>query len=96
MGEKSPYRNFDGTFPSGTNYEDYSLWIRREMYYVVNTVPIEDVIDEDIINLADDEEVDDDGGDSDDDDGIVMPDDKYFKGFFAFALFGYIPPSGGD
>ena len=96
MGEKSPYRNFNRTFPSGTNYEDYLLWIQREMYSVANTVPIEDVIDEDVINLADDEEVDDNGGNSDDDDGMGMPGEQYFKRFFAFALFGYIPPSGGE
>ena len=27
--ESSPYRNFNGTFPSGTNWEDYLLWIRQ-------------------------------------------------------------------
>ena len=66
------------------------------MYTVVNTVPIEYVIDEDVINLADEEEGIDDGDDSDDDDGMVMLYEQYFNNFFAFALFGYIPPSGGE
>ena len=28
----SPYKNFNGTFPSGTDYEDYLQWIRKQMW----------------------------------------------------------------
>ena len=45
LGKNSPYQNFTGTFPSGTNYEDYLYWIRKEMYSIVKHVVVEDRVD---------------------------------------------------
>ena len=77
--ESSPYRNFDGNFPSGTNRDDYLNWLRKEMYSSIDCVTIDDEDKDDAVSC----EVGNSGND-------------YFKGYFAFALWGYIPPTGGE
>ena len=101
--EGSPYRNYDGHFPSGTNREDYLVWLRKEMNSTIDTVDIdEDDLDE-VATESDrnnntenavDEDDNNDGG-SDNSSKKKVSDD-YFKGYFAFALWGYIPPDGGE
>ena len=83
LAEGSPYRNFKGSFDSGTNRDDYLNWLRKAM----KTSACDVIVDEDEKN----------GTSSADD--IADPDvlcDNYFRGYFAFALWGYIPPDGGD
>ena len=109
----SPYRNYKGTFPSGTDYEDYLQWIRKQMWEKSRDTEDDDDIDPDTPvgndgskgeddeeendNDEDDDDDDDEETDSgNDDDPDAVPDGEYFKGFFAFALWGYIPPSGGE
>ena len=98
VGKDSPYRDFDGTFPSGTNWEDYLLWIRKKMFL------LDKVIKDNLVDVDDDAESND--GDSNETDSVgkydnansdedALPSDVYFKGFFSFALWGYIPPPGG-
>ena len=93
--ESSPYRNFDGNFPSGTNRDDYLNWLRKEMYSSIDCVTIDDEDKDDAVSC----EVDNSGSEEKEDktktDGQTQKDD-YFKGYFAFALWGYIPPTGGE
>ena len=123
----SPYHNFNGTFPSGTNWEDYLIWIRQKMYDCGNKASVEDLLDGDTAQDEGDErdKEDEDGnnnltdGNSNAADGTEdrsnannatdastgtkstdgtdeLPPGEYFKGFLAFALWGYIPPKGGE
>ena len=76
LGETSPYNTFDGTFLSGINYEDYLLWIRKEMYSLANKVPIEDVVDENNLNfVGKEEEKNAEDEEKEVDESKVMPDD---------------------
>ena len=91
LAENSPYRTFNGTFPSGTNWEDYLLWLRKEMRALTAKAPVTDLEDD----KEEDSIIDDNGSNS----NVVDPpesDEDYFKGYFAFALWGYIPPEGGE
>ena len=114
----SPYYNFNGTFPSGTNWEDYLVWIKQKMYEFESKAHIEDLLDEDSTsNEADGRDEDEDGSNNcteiiENSSNAVnsanattetstvnakeIPPGEYFKGFIAFALWGYIPPSGGE
>ena len=94
--ESSPYRNFNGTFPSGTNWEDFLLWIRQQMFTIQNKIPVEDFIDEDLLETGNAFSLPNDGDCSTSDEAVSVPEEEYFKVFFAFALFGYIPPDGGE
>ena len=49
LSSSSPYKFFDGTYPSGTDWTDYLMWIRKEMNKLNIFVHIEDIIDEDIV-----------------------------------------------
>ena len=96
LSENSPYRNFNGTFPSGTNWEDYLSWIRKEMRSLGEKAMVTDLIDEAALSSNNDGE-EDSGFDKDGDSNLAgSAEDDYFKGFFAFALWGYIPPEGGE
>ena len=115
----SPYSNFNGTFPSGTNWEDYLVWIKQKMYDFENKASVEDLLDEDSAgNEVDERDEDEDGinnsmdviedscnygntaNDATERKSTVIaneiPPGEYFKGFIAFALWGYIPHSGGE
>ena len=152
MRSDSPWKGFDGHYPSGTTWFDYIEWIRREMYLVSNDTPTCDIIDADLDELpkdqvndildhskaekvtptkrnkrkekkksadADDPSSDYDEEDAEEDaptyeelvedekeiqnfvdevlrkeDDSAVPDNEYFKGFWVFALWGYIPPPG--
>ena len=55
------------------------------------------MVDEDNLNSGDEEEEENaEDKDKEVDESKVMPDNDYFKGLFDFALFGYIPPAGGE
>ena len=102
VSKDSPYRGFDGTFPSGTNRDDYLLWIRKKMYLLEKSVKVT-ILDDDDDAESNDVECDDAGSDgaasvcsNSEEYDEEMPSDTYFKGFFAFALWGYIPPPGGE
>ena len=47
LAEDSPYRSYDGIFPSGTNREDYLLWLRKKMYLATTNTTMEDLVDDD-------------------------------------------------
>ena len=96
LSEDSPYRAYNGTFPSGTNRDDYLKWIRTEMYSLEQKAPIHDLIDNNEKTNNDGEEEKESMEEQDDDEVIKLGDEEYFKGFFAFALWGFIPPDGGD
>ena len=143
LAEDSPYKNFDGIFPSGTNWNDYITWLRNKMSNT-GTDDIADDVGDDNSILDDDAtagtanttameentsvatpvtaatvendtsvtthttatgENDTAGGNdaakkTNNDEGVTVGNKKktedYFKGFFAFALWGFIPPPGGD
>ena len=42
----SPWKGFDGHYPSGKTWFDYIEWIRKEMYLVTNDTPTSDIIDD--------------------------------------------------
>ena len=127
--DSSPYKKFNGTFASGTNWETYIEWVRQEMYkdLVLGSDKVLEINDNDdpdsiqSVSVEDDENENDvvensnnDGNAKDgkenseegDDtvvEATVVPDDEYdvpydwmFKGFLAFALWGYIPIPGGE
>ena len=144
MAESPKYKDFKGTYPSGTNYFDYLDWIRKKMHVAMkkendgdvkfddekylDAIPETESSEDDGSNQGNDEEektrrtkpgknknkkrVDDDDEsfevDSDDDteseqsydsqnvDDVDIDPGEYFKGFFAFALWGYIPAPGGE
>ena len=144
LGEDSPYRNWNGTYPSGTNWEDYLIWVRTKMYHSsLDTTAIVEVVDEEsnedgnadgnedgndedgnVLDEDEDEEeasengggncilqepVNNDAGNVEDpvedpdevgtaheDELPSLPPDEIFKGFLAFALWGFITPEGGD
>ena len=57
---------------------------------------VTDLIDEAALSSNNDGE-EDSGFDKDGDSNLAgSAEDDYFKGFFAFALWGYIPPEGGE
>ena len=57
MRNDSPYKNFNGTFPSGTNWMDYLCWIRKKMCNFGNSC---DTLIEDKVNDDDnDDDIDD-------------------------------------
>ena len=65
----SPYRNYDGHFPSGTNRDDYLAWLRKQMN---SSIDIVDVDEEDSDKIAEDNDNNtttkktvDDNGDND-------------------------------
>ena len=88
LAEDSPYCNYNGIFPSGTNRGDYLLWLRKKMYVATTNTLIEDLVDMDDLES---EEAEDDRKISADPEAEVslkdeLPPEEYFKGFFAFAL----------
>ena len=92
VAKDSPCRDFDGIWPSGTNWEDYLLWIREQMCKLEKSLKV-DVMYEDYDIESNDVE-----GDDEDSDHVAsacsnvyedkdeMPSDACFKGFFAFVL----------
>ena len=144
LNKDSPWKDWDGHYPSGKTWFDYIEWLRVEMHRVTNDCPTSDIIDVDLDEQptedADDEGVtqptnpsrqskkkrkkDDDTSsdygeedamqdmiDEDEDDEAEVkkfankiannddateevPENEFFKGFWAFALWGYIPPQG--
>ena len=44
--EKSPYKDFDGQFSSGTNWETYLEWLRVEMYQILETDKVYEINDD--------------------------------------------------
>ena len=99
LAEDSPYRSYDGIFPSGTNREDYLFWLRKKMYLATNNTTLEDLVDDndEDPDSAETEEADNNSVDVEAADVMdELPPEEYFKGYFAFALWGYIPPNGGD
>ena len=85
-----------GYFPSGTNWEDFLLWIRQRIFTIQNKIPVEDFIDEDLLETENAFSLPNDGDCSISDKAISVPEEEYFKGLFSFALFGYIPTDGGE
>ena len=124
MDSTSPYKDFEGSFESGKNWNDYADWIRLKMYESENDLDLDDDDEEDKDDFSDFEENDDDNipntkiqtpdetnGDNKSDDqssssskinsdvknlDLYVPDGTYFKGYFAFLLFRFIPPPGGE
>ena len=47
VSEDSPYRDYNGTFPSGHNWDSYIEWVRQEMYSLLETELEEDSDDPD-------------------------------------------------
>ena len=96
LSEDSPYRNYNGTLPSGTNWEDYLVWLKGAMRSSGSNATVTDLVDD-----APSSAVDVEGGDTleeeaSNDSESNSDAEEYFKGFFAFALWGYIPPDGGE
>jgi len=89
LSEESPYKDFKGTFPSGTNWHDYITWVRINYQKKFGNINIEENVAEECSSI---EESKVSGHDEETD----VAEHFYFKGFFAFALWGYIPPSGGE
>ena len=99
LSEDSPYRAYDGIWPSGTNQDDYLKWIRTQMFVLQTKLPVNDLVDKDDKAKNKDNEDGENaslGEDSDEEKDIDLGEEEYFKGFFAFALWGFIPPDGGD
>ena len=110
LNPKSKYR--DGKFPSGENWFDYIGWVRREMYKIEREQKIVVTLDDDeeaessidgisMENECNNEEMknekpNDDDGNNDSLECEDPPEGEYFKGFFAFAIWGFIPPNGED
>lgn len=140
--QDSPWRDFEGHYPSGKTWFDYIEWLRIQMYRATNDCPTTDILDVDLDEQptedADDAEetagtqptkqseknrkdaddsdlsynLDDAKNDEDQHDeeevlvdkfvdGLLntetdteIPENENFKGFWAFALWGYIPPAG--
>ena len=44
----SPWKNFNGHYPSGKTWFDFIEWVRIEMYNVSNECPIVDILDVDL------------------------------------------------
>ena len=123
--DSSPYKDFDGTFASGTNWETYIEWVRQEMFKILELDKVYEENDEDdpdempTVSVIEDENEEDvavGGGCNDDEESldegsvdsgkiveaILVGDEDYdvpynwmFKGYIAFALWGYIPIPGG-
>ena len=66
------------------------------MFTIQNQIPVEDFIDEDLLETENAFALPKDDDFSTGDEAASVPEEEYFKGFFAFALFGYIPPDGGE
>ena len=107
MGSSSPCKNFFGTFHSGTNWFDYLHWVidKMDVDLVNKSLNSDSERDESDDDTGDNVEsasvttggdVTGVGGSA----GIVVggsvDTSVYFKGFIAFALWGYILPTGGD
>ena len=136
LSEESPYRDYNGSFPSGHNWDSYIEWVRLEMYRLLEMEVVDDS-DDDPDEIPSTVSGDEDGADLEDtdkdkeanaknkdqkdnteggskiDDGTSKddveadpnyveidddeaPDDWYFKGYLAFALWGFIPAPGGE
>ena len=67
LSEESPYRDYNGSFPSGHNWDSYIEWVRQEMYRLLETEVVEDSDDDpdDISSTVSGEE---DGADLEDTD----------------------------
>ena len=132
--DECPYKDYNGTFQSGHNWDQYLEWVRVEMYNLLETEIDEISLDPDDIPSTVDgdvEEEEDDGlnaeknkeeaielekegpenkesigtkeSDKDKEDNSycelvkdAVPHDWYFKGYLAFALWGFIPAPGGE
>jgi hypothetical protein len=92
---KSEYQPYieQGTLPSGQEIEDYYYFVRQEMYKLLKTPSSGD---DDTGNGEEDKNEEDEVTDDRDnvamENNSLMPDDYFFPGFFAFALFGPIVP----
>ena len=64
LSHDSPWKDFDGHYPSGKTWFDYLEWLRVEMYRVTNDCPTSDIIDVDL-----DEQPTEDA----DDEGVTQP-----------------------
>ena len=102
LGENRSYKN--GTFPSGKNWYDYIQWVQLQMNGEGDDDCINDVHDDNADSDVDGEEADTETDTSNavefDDEQQLQENstksDLYFRGFFSFALWGFIPPEGGD
>ena len=47
ISEASPYKDFNGTFASGTNWETYIEWVRVEMFKILEGDKVYDVDEDD-------------------------------------------------
>ena len=83
---------FINSFPSGTNRDDYLIWICDQMNVSVDNVTIYDADEEDVTTA---QEVVPDCSDNVDKANIDVKTirEDYFKGYFAFALWGCIQPT---
>ena len=92
----SPYKNFNRTYPSGTGWEDYLLWLRKSMHELegekidlCNDAKNEGEDDEEDKDKDDyNKENDDDYKDNDRKDNYISS-YEYFKCFFVFSLWGH-------
>ena len=105
MSDSSPYKDFNGTFASGTTWDTYIEWVRVEMFKALEKdktfeVEVDDDNDPDempSISLEDaEEEAEETDADTTVDENEEVPYDWMFKGFIAFALWGHIPIPGGE
>lgn len=94
--QRSDYK--DGKLPSGTTYDDYLYWLRSSMYLELKQNMGGEEEDTAGNTSIDDDDDEAEGGNKDDDAGSadVMPDNWYFPGFIAFALWGAIMPEDMD
>ena len=110
--DECPYKDYNGTFPSGHNWDLYLEWVRVEMYNLLETEIDEVSLDPDDIPSTLDGDVEEEEDDAlnaaknkedDRDDNSdcalvkdIVPHDWYFKGYLSFALWGFIPAPGGE
>ena len=65
--EKSPYKDFDGQFSSGTNWETYLEWLRVEMHHILEADKVYKVNDDEdpnailTVSVDDNDDAKDDG-----------------------------------
>ena len=87
LADESHYLDYNCTFKSRTNRDNYLNWLRKVMQSSVPPC----IVDADLNN----------GGSSGDDNTTQKENpnslsDEFFRGYFAFELWGYIPLDGGD
>ena len=94
----------DGKDPSGHKYDDYLLYLRQGMFKLLKGKT--HLVDDDTqclaINLTGNDDDEEEGSESpasvegDNNNENIMPDNYFFRGFFAFAMWGHMAPQGGE